>query len=332
MSTTYQHDPDAAPDSEYEPGVVDFLAAGTRGRMLDPRRTPIVVVGLGDGIGFFEVEVTKFEDKGVRWSIPLEDVDHFQFERGSARLDNDQVAGLQELRDRVDRPLAIPVDPEVAQVTRRRLEELRARSREWFGSESRFAKGPGFDFASTIGREDLADDLSRFMGSLGLAGVEDAFAATYVSNPGSGDLVRGHEIVAARLGVCPYEGKALRDPTATAGMWSDDTRALHLLNRLAFVAEAYHLAGFEQVWLYRALAFQGPMEAPRRHSFISATFSRPVAEDLFCGGENVTTAVLYRQAVPIERLLMTYQETAAMNLRFHEAEALLLADPENRAF
>jgi len=200
------------------------------------------------------------------------------------------------------------------------------------GNGSAPNRDSGKTLASTIGREDLADDLSRFMGSLGLAGIEEAFAATYVSNPGSGDLVRGHEIVAARLGVCPYDGKALRDPTASAGIWSDDTRALHLLNRLAFVAEAYRLAGFELVWLYQALAFQGPMQTPRHHSFISATFSRPVAEGLLAGGENVTTAVLYRQAVPVERLLMTYQETAAMNLRFHEAEALLLADPENRAF
>jgi hypothetical protein len=332
MSSTYQHDPDAAPDSDYEPGILDFLVSGTRGRMLDPRRTPIVVIGLGDGVGFFEVEVAGFEDKGVRWSIPLEDVDHFQFESGSPRLGHSDVAQLEELRDRVDQPLAIPLDPEVAQATRRRLDEHQVRCREWFGSESRFSEDPRFDFTTRTGRDDLADDLARFMSSLGLAEVEEAFATKYVSNPRSGDVVRGHEIAAARLGLCPYDGKALRDPAATQGIWSDQSRASHLLNRSAFVAEAYRLAGFEQVWLYRALAFQGPMQTPRFHSFVSATFARSVAEDLFSGGGNVTTAVLYRQAVPIERLLMTYQETAAMNRRFHEAEALLLASPGNRAF
>jgi len=332
MSPTYQHDPEAAPDTDYEPGRLDLLVAGTRGRMLDPRRTPVVVVGLGDGVGFFEVEVAAFEDRGARWSIALEDVDHFQFEQGSPRLPPAAVADLERLRDRVERPLAIGVDPEVERVTRGRLDELCANARDWLGSVARFSEDPRFDFTSSSGREDLAEDLSGFMSSHGLAEVEEAFATAYVSNPQSGDIVRGHEIMAARLGLCPYEGKALRDPGATDGIWSDEIRASHLLHRLAFVAGAYRLAGFEQVTLYRAMAFQGPVQPPRYHSFLSATFARSVAEELTAGGGKVTSAVLYRQLVPVERLLMTYQETAAMNRHFLESEALLLADPENLVF
>ncbi len=44
------------------------------------------------------------------------------------------------------------------------------------------------------------------------------------------------------------------------------------------------------------------------------------------------TVAIYRQAVPIERVVMTYFETEAMNHPFHEAEAVLIADPENQAF
>jgi hypothetical protein len=57
-----------------------------------------------------------------------------------------------------------------------------------------------------------------------------------------------------------------------------------------------------------------------------------VATAHFDGGPTTHTAVLWRQAVPITRLLMTFLETRKMNGRFHEAEAVLIADPDNRAF
>jgi hypothetical protein len=41
---------------------------------------------------------------------------------------------------------------------------------------------------------------------------------------------------------------------------------------------------------------------------------------------------IYRQAVPVERVLMTYLETEAMNHHFREGEAVLLTDPTNQAF
>ena len=36
------------------------------------------------------------------------------------------------------------------------------------------------------------------------------------------------------------------------------------------------------------------------------------------------SGVIYRQPVPVERVFMTYLETAAMNERFQESEAVLL--------
>ena len=36
--------------------------------------------------------------------------------------------------------------------------------------------------------------------------------------------------------------------------------------------------------------------------------------------------------MPLERLFMTYLETAVLNRQFHEAEAILLEAPENPAF
>jgi len=90
--------------------------------------------------------------------------------------------------------------------------------------------------------------------------------------------------------------------------------------------------GVREVTLYRAAATDGPLPAARPSSLVSATFSRRVADDHFDGGPSTRTAVLWRQAVPFDRVLMTFLETRAMNERFEEAEAVLLADPGNRAF
>lgn len=332
MAPTYQHDPDAAPDSDFESGRLHHLVPGNRGRMLDPRRTPVVVVGMGTGVGFFELEVAAFEDTGAKWSIPLEGIGRFQFERGSARLGRQDVRALEALRRQADRPLVVPIDAQTRAATLSDLRRFTADAADWLAGESQFRSAPVLDLTADRGSEVLAADLTRFMTAVGLEEVEGAFAATYVSNPGSGDVVRGHEIAAARLGLAPYDGKALRDPAASEGIWEEGTRGRHLLNRLAFVSAAYRLAGYERTTVYRSLAFQGPVRESRHHTFVSATFARAVAEDLFWGGENVIWAVLYRQDVAVGRLLMTYQETAAMNRQFHEAEAVLLADPDNQAF
>ena len=44
------------------------------------------------------------------------------------------------------------------------------------------------------------------------------------------------------------------------------------------------------------------------------------------------TVAIYRQAVPIQRVAMTYLETEEMNHPFREAGAILLSDPTNQAF
>jgi hypothetical protein len=84
--------------------------------------------------------------------------------------------------------------------------------------------------------------------------------------------------------------------------------------------------------LYRAAATDGAFQPLRPATLISATFSREVADSHFQGGPATRVAVLWRQRVPVERALMTFLETQAMNQRFHEAEAVLLADPSNGAF
>jgi hypothetical protein len=68
---------------------------------------------------------------------------------------------------------------------------------------------------------------------------------------------------------------------------------------------------------------------PGELTLLVAGFSRAVAEAHFDGG---ATAAMWRQVVGLDRLLMTFLETPALNAAFQEAEAVLLGDPGNRAF
>ena len=170
------------------------------------------------------------------------------------------------------------------------------------------------------------------MTELGLAELEQTFANRFVSNASSGEVVKGHAIVLARLGLCPYDGKIQRDPTLFAGDWSEERRAEHILARLAFVGELFAAEGVEAVTLYRGLASDVPLRPPKHPSFVSATFDRRVAEAHFAGAATTIAAALYRQVVAVERLFMTYRETRAMNRQFCESEGVLLGDPGSPLF
>ena len=327
----YESDPHAAPDEEFEPGELAHLVPGNRGRMLDPRRTPIVVTGLLPSVGMFEVEVSAFEDAGARWELPIEKVENFQFARGSARAASDVVAGLEETVRDLGRPLTIACRDEDRWETEERIRAERERARAFLAG-SHFGRSGRLDLSSLEGDAALIADLADFMAARGLNEVERAFAERFVSNPGSGELVKGHAIVLAHLGLCPYDGKTPRAPDLFAGEWSEERRAEHIVSRLAFVRATFALAGLERVTLYRGLAAEEPITPSQPASFVSATFDRRVAEAHFAGGPKTVAAALYRRAVPVERLFMTYLETEAMNRQFKEAEAVLLGDADDPMF
>lgn len=311
----YESDPLAAPDDEFEPGEIAHLVPGSRGRMLDPRRTPVVVTRLLPDIAMFELEVVAFEDMGARWEIEVERVGSFQFEPGQAKADTAAVDALAAAARRFDRTVLVPAREDDRQTTLRRIDAQRERAQ-----------------ACLDGDRTPFDALEAYMAELGLAGLEAAFAERFVSNPASGELVKGHAIVLARLGLCPYDGKIQRDPELFASDWSEERRSRHIVARLAFVRQLCAVEGLEDVTLYRGLASDTPLRPPQLQSFVSATFDRRVAEAHFAGGATTVAAALYRQSVPVERLFMTYVETRAMNRQFRESEAVLIGDPRSPLF
>ncbi|MDP6670127.1 MAG: hypothetical protein QF492_09535 [Candidatus Krumholzibacteria bacterium] len=286
-----------------------------------------------DRSGMFVVEILDFEDKGAHWELPLEFVGRCQFSEGSVEASKDDLALYAETILRLDQPLEIQADPKHQASSEVNITSLRKGVGEWLEAESKFlASGASLDFSSRTGSLTLCGDLKRFMMSKDLWDLEEAFAIQFVSNPYSGELVKGHRIVLAELGLVSFEGKQVRDPGLFDGLWSKERREDHILYRLAFVRELYERLGHTVVALYRGYSCPGQPKVRRNDSFISTTCSLEVAMDHFNNRDQSSTGVLLRQLVPIERIFMSFLETVQMNQQYKEAEAVLFCENSNMVF
>jgi hypothetical protein len=332
--SVYQSASNPAPDSDYEPGSLDHLVVGNAGRLLDPRRTPVSVVGLRPDVGSFVVRIEDFEDKGAVWEIPYEMVDRYQFARDCQRAAPPDVEGFRRAIELFDQELTISCDEQTRTKTLSRLEEQRQAAAAWLETGSSFFAEAGHLPPSVTrdGDPRLCRDLREFMVARDLWDLDEAFARQYVRNPYSGELVKGHRIVIAELGLVPFEGTIVRDPGLFDEPWSRRHRVEHVLARLAFVHAVFTRLGKHRLTLHRGLSTEGPMKPPDNRTFVSATFSRDVALSHFESGSFLATRTLVSQAVPVERVFMTYFETAAMNEHYREAEAVLFVDKNNLSF
>jgi len=330
----YASDPASAPDTEFTSGALHHLVPGNRGRLLDARRTPISVVDVSAERGSFVVRIEGFEDRGAEWELGLHEAGHFQFARDAKVAAGLELGELEKALERFDRELVVECDVAARRDSLSRLEEYRERAGRWL---EQHAGDPEPDLALRIeareGERSLFLLMEEFAAELGVGELERSFTSAFVTNPRAGELVKGHAIVLAELGLCPYRGRVARDPALFAGGRSRELRAEHILWRLAFTQALWRrLPDSRALPLYRGAAYHTPPASQRSGSFISATFSRAVAESHFEGGPSTRAAVLWRQPLPLERLFMTFLETRAMNDRYREAEAVLIGDPESRVF
>jgi hypothetical protein len=319
----------AAPGSEFVPGGLRHLVAGNRGRLLDARRTPVHVTGVWAETGFFEVQVDAFEDAGARWMVPLESVGSYQFAAGGATAGDADLEALGAAVARCDVQITVTAGPAAREHARHRLAGECSRADAWLTGHGAPA---GFDPQPFIGTRagwpQAQDWLASYLASRGLAAIEEQVTSGFVSNPWAGDLVLGHLIVLAELGLGALSARAPRDPEIFTGDWSKRQRADHILARMGF-AQALWRRARGPVMLYRGIAVPGqpaPADSPgRRESpVISASFSSEVAESHF-RSPGAVAAALYRRRLAPEQIFMTFLETAAMNRQFLEAEAVLLA-------
>lgn len=327
----YQSDPAAEPDSHFLAGELSLAVAGNRGRLGDARRTPLTLTAVDVPRGEIEVRIDAFEDVGARWRLPLWEVSRLQLARESARAGPSTTHALQDACERFKRPLVADADPEAAADTWRRV----AQERITLAPALAGLRG-AIDLDACVERREgdarLYAALDRYLASQDLLDMDRRFCATMVSNPASGELVKGHALVLAELGLCRFDGTVVRDPGLFAEPWSRDQRARHVIARMAFIQELWAVAFDGPLILYRAAATERPLAPARPASFVSCTFSEPVADAHFAGGPATPHAVKWRQAVDPARLVMTFLETAAFSQRFKEAEAVLIGEPANPAF
>ena len=328
--SVYRSDPDAAPDSEFLPGELRHLVAGNRGRLMDPRRTPLHVTGVSPETGFFEAEIDAFGDAGARWLVPLESVASYQFVPGGAAAAGADLEALRAAAARCDVQITVTAGPLAREHGQARLAGECSRAGAWLsghGAPASFDPRPFIENPS--GWPDAQQLLADYLASRDLVDIEEQITSAYVSNPWAGDLVLGHLIVLAEVGLGALTARAPRDPRMFEGDWSRRRRADHILARMGFARALWSRADGE-VMLYRGMAFHdrpASADSPSRREtpLISASFSHLVAESHF-HSPNATAAALYRQQLAPERLFMTFLETAAMNSQFREAEAVLLTD------
>lgn len=330
--TVYEFDRDSAPDGDFVAGSLERLVVGNRGRLLDARRTPVQVTAVSPDTGAFEIEILRFEDAGARWELGLEEVTRFQFERDAALATAEEIRELDLASRRFRVEVVIEAEPAAgAQTAEAIASEQRVLRAELAGVEALHRLDLATHVRTREGHPELMVTVDRLAGTRGVAELDERLASAFVSNPQSGEVVKGHAVVLAELGLCRYQGPRIRDP-GVLQTWTAETRARHIIFRLALMRELFGTVTPGMLWLFRAAAHEGPPPSPAPRSFISATLSREVAEDHFAGGPRSTSAVMWRQRTPAERLFMTFLETPALNRQFKEAEAILIAGSEGMLF
>jgi hypothetical protein len=330
----FQFDPNYAPDTDFEPGELHHLCAGNEGRALDFRRTPVRITKLRDETGLATVEILAFEDKGALWDLPYEEVGKYQFKKGSPRASAGGLSRIEHAAARLNRQVEIPCDLLQRNQTLAAISRERERAGAWLASHSRFFQSAHvLPQSEAEGSPLLYADAQEYMAERGFGELETLFTRHYVSHM-LNEAVKPHRIAVAELGLAPYVGKILRDPDQTSGALCIERRTAHIIARMGFVQAMFDRAAQSHVVLYRMESCAGPLRRRRsgESALVSASFRMDIVQEMSGWADPKRTVAIYRQAVPVERILMTYLETEAMNSPFREAEAVLLADPANHAF
>jgi hypothetical protein len=326
-----QHDGDFAKDlSEAD---LAHLVTGQTLYLSDPRNTPVEVLSRDPSTASFSARVSDFEDMGAKWILPLWDVSKFLVTPGAQMLTDGERATLKGRCVALDRTMQINAGADDYDRTQAKVVELQREICGWL--EDNFPKLPANPAAMTTGKQPCSQwslALEKIMISKGLLEIDQAFAAQYASNPKAGEMIKGHQIVLAELGLTSYQGHVVRDPRTFDGEFAKPQRRAHILIRLAFMQAMLCALQMTSVPLFRTIYSNDKLDEPKNTGFVSTTFSADVASALFRTGQKTHFAATYWQRVPPDRMFMSYFETPELSRRFQEAEAVLLFDSSNRVF
>jgi hypothetical protein len=323
MGKVHQFNPDMLPDDDFTPGTLEHLVPGNVGRLMDVRRTPGKLLELDEENAMFKWHITAFEDEGKQWDLPAEDIVRFQFERGAQKLGEARVNAISSRIQIFQETLSITGN---RAATEGNLEVQQESASDWLDRRSTFfATDSALDLASRFGPPELAEDLNRYMLDHQLLDWELRTAENIVLNPHSGEWIKGMVIVLAEMGLVDYQGKITRTKDVFAGMGERSHRIRYLLHRLGFVRAFLSKLGFREVVLYRGVSSEKDWK-PQLRSLWSYTFNLKVARSFadFDRSSHIKHTELIKRTVPVDRLFMTYLETAAMNRQYPEAEAMVM--------
>jgi hypothetical protein len=328
----HQYDPNMRPDSDFLAGDLRFLVPGNQARRLDPRRTPVSIESINEPSGLVLIRIEAFEDRGFIREVPFEDITYYQFARDSAIASASEVARFKQRVQELDRELHIVCPVGARNETEMQVAAATSTARVFLQTSSEWlSAATSIELKQHIGSEVLAQALQQYLDSQDLWELEDTVATHWVFNPSS-EIVKGHRIVIAELGLVAYDGKIPRSAEMFAGIWTKQRRSQHIIHRLGFVRALFELAGVNSLRLYRGLTFTDRLELPRNRTFVAATTWFEIARS--CFGDHVSSdnAALFRQQVPINRLFMTYFETDHMNRQYKESEVVLFYHSDNPLF
>ena len=312
-------------DDNFDTGTLAHLTTGNEGRAMDGRRTPGFIESYDENSAMFVWRITAFEDNGRCWEIPAEQINCYQFRKGSHLLSQEQIKKIEDRCKTLNQTLIILKSATAYAETENSITQQEKIAQEWIINNSAFYKsGMPLIFDANEGFSLLFADLENFLSEYDLYELEKLIAEQYLLNPYSGELIKCIKIVMAEMGLISYSGTAPRKPDAFTGIADKDNLRRYIISRLAFVRSMFKLKGIVEVPLFRGMSGEGDFfETP--HSLLSATFSSDTAMSFadISQTTNARSAYLVKFTFPVEKLFMTFFETKEFNERYKEQEAVI---------
>ncbi|HZY96802.1 MAG TPA: hypothetical protein VFE35_06845 [Candidatus Cybelea sp.] len=325
----HQFDSQMRPDSEFQSGHLKLLCVGNQCRLLDARRTPGVIESVSPE-GFFRWRISAFEDKGEYWDVPVEHVFRYQFALDSPELPPDRIKSLEAQIEVFNQPLSIPIQPQRRSQTESQISQVEKSVLDWLTKHSGSMPSQiSLDLLSSDQAQTIGNCLTGYMESSGLGEQEKRTSQIYVLNPFSGEWIKGLQITCAELGVKEFTGTIPRTRDIFSGPGNKQLRQKYIIHRLAFVRALFKSFGYRQVVLFRGMAAEGNWQVHSPRFFSSWTFSKEMAEAFLSCNERAKHSYLLKRTFLIEKLFLTYVETAAMNRQYREHEAVVIHDPDD---
>lgn len=325
MSFLHQHHSEMESDDLFESGTLAHLVIGNTGRVLDGRRTPGYIESYDAESAMFVWRITDFEDRGLCWEIPAEEINRYQFRKGSPKL---SAAAMEEIAVRCrhfQQPLLISRNDASYERTQMLVREQELLANSWLETHSRFIqKKKKIDLTAQTGDTDLYLDLEDYLKQYRLYELEVKTANQYLLNPYSGEWLKGLKIVMAEMGLIDFEDTIPRTSGIFEGIGHKDLRKQYIIARMAFLRSLFKMTGLYEIPLFRGMSslinlFETPC------TLLSTTFSLQTAQAFasFDQSSLYKSAYLIKFSYPVENLFMTFLETRQFNERYQEQEAIV---------